>query len=250
MSELIDALNARTGTVCAVGAGGKKTTLYHLAGLHSGRVGITSTVPLAHFPRALNAHEVIAGPGEIVDRVTEAASDHRVIAFAHTDVKKSRYGGLDPQTIAQIQASAGFDVVLVKADGARMRWIKAPRDEEPLIPGHATTVVPVVSAKAIGVPLSDEIAHRIERIEAVTGADRDEPITPEHVARLLASESGALKNVGTATVVPVINMVDDDDLEAAAVEAARLALNLTDRFKHVALTSMYRSDPLVRIVEG
>lgn len=250
MHELIDVLNARTGTVCAVGAGGKKTTLYHLAVLHPGRVGITSTVPLAHFPKTLNAHEVIADLGEIVDRVTEAASKHRLIAFAFSDVKKSRHGGLEPQTIAKIQASAGFDLVLVKADGARMRWIKAPQDEEPLIPEHATTVVPVVSAKAIGRPLSDDIAHRIERIEAVTGAERGKPITPEHVARLLASESGGLKNVGAAAVVPVINMVDDDDLESAAVEAARLALNLTDRFKHVALTSRHRPDPLVRIVEG
>jgi probable selenium-dependent hydroxylase accessory protein YqeC len=249
MSELIDALHARTGTVCAVGAGGKKTTLYRLAGLHPGRVGITSTVPLAHFPGALKAHEVIGDHREIIDRVTEAAADHRIVAFALTDVKKSRHGGLDPQIIADIQASAGFDVVLVKADGARMRWIKAPQDGEPLIPGHATTVVPVVSAKTIGAPLSDKIAHRIELLEAVTGARRDQPITSEHVAQLLASENGALKNVGSATVVPVINMVDDEDLEEAAVEAASLALRLTRRFDRIVLTSMRGPDPLVRIVE-
>ena len=249
MSDLIDTLNARSGMLCTVGAGGKKTTLYHLAGLHPGRLGITSTVPVAHFPAALGVHEVIAGRDEIVERVVEAATEYRVIAFAHTDVKKSRYGGVDPRTLAKIQREAGFDVVLVKADGARMRWIKAPRDGEPHIPDGTTTVVPVVSARAIGEPLSDKVAHRIDQLEAVTGAKRDEAIAPEHIARLLTSDDGALKNVGEALVVPVINMVDDEEFEELAVGAARSALSLTDRFDRIVLTSNRRSDPLVRLVE-
>ena len=40
MSDLLDVLEARAGIVCAVGAGGKKTTLYRLADLHPGRVGL------------------------------------------------------------------------------------------------------------------------------------------------------------------------------------------------------------------
>ena len=66
------------------------------------------------------------------------------MAFARPDVKKSRYGGLRSETIAQIREAGVFDVLLVKADGARMRWIKAPDENEPLIPEGTTTVLPVV----------------------------------------------------------------------------------------------------------
>ena len=44
-ARLLDLLAARTGLVCAVGAGGKKSTLYRLAEAHrlagTGRVGLT-----------------------------------------------------------------------------------------------------------------------------------------------------------------------------------------------------------------
>jgi probable selenium-dependent hydroxylase accessory protein YqeC len=248
VSELIDLLAARSGTVCVVGAGGKKTTLYHLASTHPGRVGLTCTVPNTHFPHTLGACVVVAEAPELGVAVARAAAAHRLVAFAHPSEKKGRYGGVAPKLIAEIQSTAGFDVLLVKCDGARMRWIKAPQDSEPLIPVEATTVVPIVSAKAFGEPLTETVAHRLSRVEAVSGAEYGEPITPEHVARLLAHREGALKNAGTATVVPVINMVDNSELEATARKAARAALDLTDRFDRVVLTSHLQTARLVGVV--
>ena len=248
MSELLDVLEARTGIVCAVGAGGKKTTLYRLASLHPGRVGITATVPIARFPQTLDAEEVIADVEELARAVVEAAARHRRIAFALPEVKKARYGGLPDELLREIRKRAGFDCVLVKADGARMRWIKAPDDSEPLIPSGATTVLPVVSARAIGEPLSEQIAHRPSRVEAVTGARIGEPLSTTHIARLLASRDGALRNTGDGVIVPVINMVDDSALRATAARAARQALDMTDRFDRAVLTSAKRSDPLVDVI--
>jgi probable selenium-dependent hydroxylase accessory protein YqeC len=248
MSELIDLLAARSGTVCAVGAGGKKTTLYHLALNHPGRVGLTCTVPNTHFPDTLGACVVVTEAPELRAAVARAAAAHRLVAFAQPSDKKGRYGGVARELIAEIQGTAGFDVLLVKCDGARTRWIKAPEDDEPLISVEATTVVPIVSAKAFGVPLTETVAHRLSRVEALTGAGYGETITPVHVARLLAHREGALKNSGTATVVPVINMVDNSELEAAAREAARTALDLTDRFDRVVLTSHLQPARLVGVV--
>ena len=246
--DLLDTLEARSGLVCAVGAGGKKTTLYQLAMSHPGSVGVTSTVPMAHFPSTLGAHEVIAEGGLIVDAVIEAAATHRLVAFARPDVKKGRSGGLRSETIAQIREAGAFDVILVKGDGARMRWIKAPDEGEPVIPDGTTTVLPIVSAKAIGEPLNEQVAHRLHQVETVTGAGYGETITPEHIARLLADEAGALKGAGDATVVPVINMVDNEELEDRAVEAAERALEMTDRFDRVALTCHLCADRLVAVV--
>jgi hypothetical protein len=61
--ELIEVLDARSGMVCLVGAGGKKTTLYRLASIHPGRIGVTSTVAIPPFPETLEAYKVIAQEG-------------------------------------------------------------------------------------------------------------------------------------------------------------------------------------------
>jgi probable selenium-dependent hydroxylase accessory protein YqeC len=137
---------------------------------------------------------------------------------------------------------------LIKADGARMRWIKAPGPGEPVLPRGLATVLPLVSARLFGQPLSEATAHRLERVAAVTGARPGEPVTPEHVGRLLSSEQGALQGVGRATVVPIINMVDDQARREAARAAARLALGTSRRLARIVLASMIAPEPVVEIV--
>ena len=248
MSELLDALEARRGLVCFVGAGGKKTTFYRLAALHPGRVGITATVHIPFFPKSVDAHPLIAEEGALLSALLEGSGRHDKLIFACPSDKHGRFAGLPTSLVSAAHARAGFDVTLVKADGARSRWIKAPNESEPRIPPDADTVICVVSAQAIGQPLSDRIAHRVERIEALCGARAGEPIEAEHVARLLASKHGGLRGVGKARVIPVINMVDDDDLHRLARQVAERTLAATERFERVVLTSMRRDSPVVEVV--
>ncbi len=245
---LLDALNARTGLVCLVGAGGKKTTLYRLGAIHPGRVGITSTVFIPMFPKSLEAEVVLAEEPQLEFAVASAAERARVVAFAQPAQKRGRRAGLRPGLVRRIHAAAGFEVTLVKADGARSRLIKAPAQDEPQIPEDADTVIPVVSAAAIGEPLCERIAHRVERIAEVTGAAPGEPVTASHVARLLSSREGALRSVGDAAVVPLINMVDDRERHALAREAALEALGRTRRFERVVLAAMRAEEPLVEVL--
>jgi probable selenium-dependent hydroxylase accessory protein YqeC len=97
-------------------------------------------------------------------------------------------------------------------------------------------------------PLTDEIAHRVDQISKVTGLKEGEIIKPIHVARLLSSSEGSLKNTGTAKVIPLINMVDDGELEKLAREAAKLALQMTNKFDIVVLASMKKDQPIVDVI--
>ncbi len=244
---LSEALAATRGLVALVGAGGKKTTLYRLARALPGRIGITATVAIPPFPEEVGAHAIVAGASAIAALVDQARQQ-RIVAFACPSDKPDRLAGLPPELVTQIHGSAGFEVTLVKADGARSRWIKAPDPDEPRLPEGVDTVIPVVSARAIGERLREDIAHRVERIAAVTGAQVGDVITPDLVARLLADEQGALKGAGKATVVPLINMVDNDEIAAVARQAARWALALSRRFDRVVLASMLAESPIVEIV--
>ncbi|HET8701690.1 MAG TPA: selenium cofactor biosynthesis protein YqeC [Nitrococcus sp.] len=249
MTEFIlDVLEAHHGIVCAVGAGGKKTTLYRLAIAHSGRVGITTTVFMAPFPPELRAARVIVPQAELATAVVASASANRQVLFACPSEKKERLGGLPADLVRPLHESAGFDLTLVKADGARMRQIKAPAPGEPNVPVGTDTVLFVVSAGAIGQPLDEAVAHRVERVEAVTGARRGEPIEPRHVARLLTSETGARQNVSHARLIPVINQVDTPERRQQARAAAEQALAEDTALTHIVLTSMHQANPIVDVI--
>ncbi len=250
-AAFLDLLAAQRGLVCAVGAGGKKSTLYRLVEAHlavgTSRLGLTCTVAMAPPPPSLG-EPVIAVGAKLACALAAHGRGRRVLVYAQSSPKPGRVGGVPPADLTRLHADGGFDVTLVKADGARMRWIKAPAAAEPLLPPGVTTVLALVSAKIFGQPLSEAVAHRLERVAAVTGAKPGEPLSPEHVARLLTSEQGALKGVGDATVVPIINMVDDQTRLAAAREAARQALRRSGRFARVVLTRMTASDPVIEVV--
>jgi probable selenium-dependent hydroxylase accessory protein YqeC len=250
--RLLDLLAARSGLVCAVGAGGKKSTLYRLAEAHrlagTTRVGLTCTVTMGPPPRRLPDHELIAEPQSLATAVPALAARHQLLAYAQPSPKPGRLGGLPGELIEQLHAAGGFRVTLIKADGARMRWIKAPREDEPVLPERMTTLLPVISARALGRPLDSAIGHRIERLAAVVGAAVGERLSSIHLARLLTSERGALQRAGAATVVPVVNMVDDEAARSGARAVAERALAATDRFDRVVLTSMIRADPVVEVI--
>jgi probable selenium-dependent hydroxylase accessory protein YqeC len=250
VTALLDALQAHEGIVCAVGAGGKKSVLYQLAREHPGRLALTATVHTTEFPADLGVDQVIDEDASLRARVL-AADPSRSVAYACPSSKPGRHAGASPATIRAIHDAGIFAATFVKADGARMRWIKAPEADEPILVPGADTVIPVVSARAIGEPLSERVAHRIDRVAEVTGTAPGELLTPEAVGRLLASEHGALQHAGSARVAPVINMVDNRNKEELARAAAAAAIAMTSRFDRVVLCCLRRpEDPVVAVVTG
>jgi probable selenium-dependent hydroxylase accessory protein YqeC len=246
--SLLDLLDARTGIVCAVGAGGKKSLLQHLAASHPGRVALTASVVTPHFPADLDLGVVIAPAARLAAAVA-ALDAARGVAYACPSDKRDRHAGVPADVIERIHRELGFAATYVKADGARMRWIKAPKGDDQVVPAGCRHVVAIISARAIGEPLGPRVAHRIEQVQAVTGCALDERITPWHVGRLIASRDGLQKGGETRPVTPLINMVDDGDRETLAREAAAVALELNPAIGQVVLACLQRAaDPLVAVV--
>ena len=245
---LIEELDAHRGIVCAVGAGGKKSVLYQLVREHAGHIALTTTVHMTEFPEDLPFERIVDDDAKLRDRVLAAARSGSV-AYACPSQKPGRYSGVSSATIRSIHDDAGFDASFVKADGARMRWIKAPDAGEPSLVDGMHLVIPVVSARAIGAPLGERVAHRVGRVEAVTGVKQGDVLTPEAVGRLLASDAGALQGSAGARVAPVINMVDNKRQEELARAAAIAAIEMTSRFDRVVLCCLRRSsNPVVAVV--
>jgi probable selenium-dependent hydroxylase accessory protein YqeC len=161
-----------------------------------------------------------------------------------------RYRGYDTAVADDLAAEGLADAVLVKADGARNREFKAPGENEPQIPPTADTVLPVVSAHVEGEKLTESLVHRPERVVELTDLAMGEHILAEQVAQVLTHPEGGLKSVpDVATVVPVINKVDEAGHEAAGNRIATQLLQ-HDRIDRVALTQFADpEDPLVAVLE-
>ncbi|WP_255168837.1 selenium cofactor biosynthesis protein YqeC [Natrononativus amylolyticus] len=255
--NLVDALgiDRDRGVTCVVGAGGKKSTLYALADRLE-RAIVTATVRIPPFEEHVASLEVTADPiatahDAVVNAEDEpdATPDGRwplglVAARERTD----RYRGYEPAVVDDLAAAVDVPI-LVKADGARTRWLKAPNDREPQLPAAADTVIPIASARVVGETLDDTLVHRPERVAAVTGLEVGDEITAEAVATVLTSERGGWKGVPDgATVVPLLNMVDTPALERTTREVGTEILRQRD-VTRVVLTRLLEDRPVVDILE-
>lgn len=223
--------------------------MFRLAKECRGRAGITATSHIEYFPRSLAATKYIDTEDALLNKVRDDTTS-RVIAFAQPSERKGRRAGISLELVQTFKDEGRFDLLLIKADGARGRLVKAPAVHEPPLPDCVNTVIPVVSAKVIGQKLSEKNAHRPELITKVTGVKEHGIIKPVHIARLLAAPDGALKNTGSAQVIPLINMVDNGELEQLAREAAIAALSLTDRFACIVLAAMRNDNPVIDIIKN
>lgn len=244
---LLDALEARQGVVCFVGAGGKKSTMYRLALAHPGRVGVTTTVHIPYFPVELGAAEVIEENSALAEAVAVAAAGERLLAFARPSEKRGRWAGVDPDLIEPVRQRAALDVVLVKAAGARSRLINVAAGAQLPLPRQLRTLVRVLSVQAVGQRLSEGIAHRVEHISEATGLEPGQTIGVAHLARLLRTETGT-DSAGYERILQ-LNMVDDQARLREARAVAEQVLEAVSAFRRVVLTRANHPRPLMDVLE-
>ena len=242
--DLTTALDARDATVCVVGAGGKKSTLFALAE-RLDRPVVTVTVRIPIFDDRVAAVRVTEDPVAAIDG---AGDGDWPLGLVSGRERSDRYLGYDADTVAEV-ADAAPGATLVKADGARLREFKAPADHEPQIPANADVVAPVASAHAVGEPLTEEFVHRPEEVAAITGREVGDEIRPADVATVLASPAGGLKGVPRgATAIPIVNKVDDE-ADATAARAVAGEILMRANVPRVLLTRLTAEDPVVEVVE-
>ena len=247
--KLLELCNAQRGITCIVGAGGKKTTLLRLAAQHRGRVAITATVQTPPFRKRLQAEIVVAPADALEPAVLAASRRNRRVAYAHPGDKPARLQGVTPERVVALHQAAGFELTLIKADGARLRWAKAPDVDEPRVPAKFDALVAVVSIRALGKPLTSDVVHRPELFADITGATLGEPIKAVHLGQLLASPRGGMKNCDHAAAVGLVNMVETREQKQTARLVAEQALAVNDRLQRVLIGSMLQDDPVVAVVE-
>ena len=198
--------------VALVGGGGKSSTMYALARearTAGKRVVVTTTTHMMPHPRlALTGDPAQVGP--LLDR-------HGIITLGRFLASEKLEGA---GTLLDYKDAA--DVVLMEADGARLRPLKAPREGEPVLQPGLDAVVAVAGMDSVGEPIGG-ICHRAELVCALLDKPPGAPVTPEDVADILTSPRGGRKGVPEGIAFRcVLNKADTPERRAAAEETARL----------------------------
>lgn len=156
--------------VAAVGAGGKTSLVYRLAaearraGL---RVLVTTTTHMGALPETVTGPLLVEAEGESLSAVRRALETEGRATLLGRRLREDKLEGLTPERVDALAREA--DLVLVEADGARGRSLKAPADHEPVLPGTTTLCLVLAALDAIGEPLGEERVHRLQRVLALAG---------------------------------------------------------------------------------
>jgi len=209
MARLTTLLALHTRAVIAlVGAGGKTTTMYTLARELSeqGRRVVTTTTTQIYTPRPEESELLLVDSSlpRLLTHLQEGWQHYRQISVAQAILPHNKLKGLLPEQPFLLLQQGGADMVIVEADGARHRQIKAPAAYEPVLPAQVRVVLLLLSAEVLNQPLGGNIAHRPEIIASLTGLASGDLLTPAAVARLLLHPQGGLKQVPEDATVSLL----------------------------------------------
>ena len=177
---LSDLLAIRPGVTAVIGGGGKTTLLRtlgeELAGRGS-RVLLCTTTKILPFPGLPCARRKA--------ELEALRREHRLLC-AGTPVPGTEKLTAPETPMAEL--ARRFDYVLVEADGAARRPLKAHAPHEPVIPTEANQTICVVGASGFGRTIADA-AHRPERYALLAGVPETAETTPETEAAVLLAEA-------------------------------------------------------------
>ncbi len=252
-TSLKEAFNIQPGEVISlVGAGGKSTLMAMLARELSagGSSVITTTTTKILEWQAPGERLIIEADGnKLVALAADTLRQENHITIASkklADIKK--LDGVSPHVIDRLAEQA--DYIIVEADGAARKPLKAPNATEPMIPESTSLVIAVAGIEALGKELNRDNIFRPEIFSELTGLEMGEAITSDAVASLIVHDEGIAKgSPPSASIIPFINKIDTEEDKIIAGELAQKILKAGHpRIKRMVLGRLQPEPPSVSVI--
>lgn len=214
------------GVVCIYGGGGKTSLMFTLAALltGSGKTVLTTTTTKIFLPPTRQAPKTLicrSAKEVIMDSVQIQADFPHICAGSSHDPETGKITGFSGQDINTIRQAAVFDWIIVEADGAQRRPIKASAGHEPVFPPECTHLILVAGLDAVGAPLDSIHVHRPEIFSRNTGCPNGTALTESVIARALDAEINKANRLCSAPFHHVF--LNKADTDRALVHGNRIA---------------------------
>ena len=207
--------------IAFVGAGGKTTALFQLAGalirekvVSTVMVTATSHLGIWQIPLA-DVHFV----AEATITLEENKHNFQGVVLITGELDGDRTRPINEETLDWLHhyCDAHSIPLLIEADGSRQKPLKAWSAHEPPIPSFVDQVVQVVGLTGLQQSLNDEHVHRPEIFSDLSRLNIGEGISTDALIRVLKHPQGGLKNVPAhAHRTVLFNQADTPELQALA----------------------------------
>lgn len=239
------------GVISLVGAGGKTSLMFKLAHELSltGDSVLTTTTTKIYEPRPDQSPCLIVSDSiaELLDEAQRLIDRHRHITMARNRLTdEGKLVGIAPDAVDAIWKRDLFRWIVVEADGAAGRPLKAPADHEPVIPACTHCVVGVSGLSGIGRPLTDQWVFRSDRFAEVTGIQHNSLVTETAVADVFTHPDGLFKNASAqARRIVFLNQADTSKNYATGQHIARLLTEKVNTGLKRIVIGQIREEPAV-----
>ena len=202
--------------VALIGAGGKTSAMFQLARQIPAPVIVTATSHLGGWQIPFADKHIIT---DIPAALEENEHGLQGVILVTGSMDEDRTQPIDANLLDWLHQFCGYHSIplLIEADGARQKPLKAWAEHEPPIPSFVDQVLQVAGLTGLEKLLNDESVHRPELFSKLSGLQAGEPITPDALIRVLAHPEGGLKNIpARARRVALLNQADTLELQALA----------------------------------
>ncbi len=254
---LKEAFGVRPGEIISlVGAGGKTTLMSALSReLSCGNESVTTTTTTKIFEWQAPGEKLIieADENKMLELAVQALQQHRHITLASKKMPDvNKLDGISPQMIVKLADLEQVDYIIIEADGAARKPLKAPNATEPVIPSNTTLVIAIVGIDALNKKLDRENVFRPEIVSKLTGLAIGELVTPDAIAALIVHRKGITRgSPPDARIIPVINKMD---ITKSGAEAEALAYKILEvghpGIELVMLCQLQSAEPVADIIQA
>ncbi|NWG04986.1 MAG: putative selenium-dependent hydroxylase accessory protein YqeC [Syntrophaceae bacterium] len=240
--------------ISLVGAGGKTTFMFRLAKelFLSGKKVVTTTTTKILEPTSEETNSLFIHPDEkrIKDFIQRHLHQDHHITIALERLGSGKLKGISPSLVNELWNFHGLDTIIVEADGAAGRSIKAPREGEPVIPTCTTLVVAILGVDSVGKELNGDHVFQPERVSKMTGLAIGEKIGGDTLALLATHPEGLLKGIPfSSRVVVFLNKVDiPGGVEKGREISLKIAKTGHQRIERIVLGQLKKEPPVVEVI--
>lgn len=193
------------GVISFVGGGGKTTAIFELSKeLKSlGKKVLITTTTKIFIPKKEEYDYFFLK--DIEEGFNPPKGSITVFAESYEGEKLK---GISREKIDKLNEKSLFDIILIEADGSNMKPIKAPREDEPIIPQSTTKTIGIIGLDSLGNIVNNHTAHRPELLSAIVG--EDVVIDEICIVKLVTHRAGLFKEARGENIL-LLNKANDEE---------------------------------------
>ena len=205
--RLSDSLKLQRGDRMAlVGGGGKTSLLYTLAEENAFARGLYTTSTKMFNPSSgpHPFHRLLIDWQEQECPVPMYENESCFVAGPLIEGDRPKVSGLSNKRINSWKNTDDWPILVIEADGAAGKPVKAPREGEPVIPESINRVVGCIGLDALGKEISPSWVHRPELFRERFCKKQQDRIDQECLLELIYHPDGLFRNTPAGAVRTVI----------------------------------------------